>query len=75
MRLGDRSGYRISAPLVWRQEPIAVTVAPFYEFSRIGESETAANSTLAPTPGTAIQEPSSETRQLGIELLLTATLL
>jgi len=70
MDLGARSGYRFSFPFIWRHDMLSFTAAPFYEFSRIGESNVVANATLAPTPGTGILEPSSETVQYGAELTI-----
>ncbi len=70
MNLGAKTGYRLALPFIWHVDRVSVTGAPFYEISKIGQSNVVTNATLAPTPGTGIQEPSSETVQYGVELTL-----
>ncbi len=74
MSLGSRKGYRLSVPMIYHHESFAFSASPFYELSQIGESNVVTNATLAPTPGTGIQEPGSHTHQYGIEFLMTFSL-
>lgn len=70
LNLGARTGYRIKAPvsIPFNDYHLHLSVAPWFEFSQIGESNSAYNS----TPGIEgnIVEPASVTQQLGVELLV-----
>lgn len=72
MALGGKTGYRLALPIhIHLSGLIGFELQPWYEYSEIGESPTVPNSTLAPNPGTGIQEPNSHTSQYGVEVLLT----
>ena len=75
MTLGNRIGYRIALPVVWREDFVSISVTPWFEHSAIGESNEVTNTTLAPHPGEVIYEPNSHTNQYGLDLLLSFTVL
>src|SRR5262249_31669093 len=70
MNLGARTGYRIAVPFRWPGNHLILSLTPFFEHSAIGQSNTAVNTTLAPTPGEVIYEPNSHTDQFGVDLMV-----
>jgi hypothetical protein len=72
MDLGNLPGYRVAIPIRMRGSSARyfLSATPWYEYWQFGKSNAVPNATLAPEPGSRIYEPASDTRSVGVDLLV-----